>query len=306
MSLPRLDNPTHITDRLNELAAVVKTRSRASLTDANYILETIAKRLFNALFGWDLVNLNIEQANYPAADLGDRGRRIAVQVTNEDGSDKIAHTASKAIKHHLGKDFDRLIIFFLLSKKPRLPKGFVQPPEGPKVETWDIADLLSKMRDLSDLDALHRAAKVLDEEMGRIPAPDTGPTVTQSYVSLVIRDPHHRTCNGQFLASNKGSSICNIEDIRLFAEGITLPEYNLVAVGHQPGSGVNKPGTQKLPLSVLVSQPVWVYFRTVEIDEVYRGELPETVILKVFFDCVNEPVCKTLKRVPGNNQYREE
>jgi len=76
MSLPRLDHATHITDQLNLLAAMVKTRSRASLTDANRLLETIATRFFNALFGWDLVNLNTEQANYPAADLGDRGRRI--------------------------------------------------------------------------------------------------------------------------------------------------------------------------------------------------------------------------------------
>ena len=67
MSLPRLEHATHIADQLNELAAVVKTRSRASLTDASHILETIAERFFNALYGWELVNLNTGQANYPAA-----------------------------------------------------------------------------------------------------------------------------------------------------------------------------------------------------------------------------------------------
>ena len=75
MSLPRLDHATHIADQLNNLAAVVKTRSCASLTDANRILETISARFFNALFGWELVNLNTDKANYPAADLGDCGRR---------------------------------------------------------------------------------------------------------------------------------------------------------------------------------------------------------------------------------------
>jgi hypothetical protein len=108
MSLPRLDHATHISDQLNTLAGMVKSRSRASLTDANRILETIATRFFNALFGWELVNLNTERANYPAADLGDRQRRIAIQVTNEDGSDKITHTIAKAIGHQLDKDFDRL------------------------------------------------------------------------------------------------------------------------------------------------------------------------------------------------------
>jgi tetratricopeptide (TPR) repeat protein len=167
MSLPRLDHVTHIADQLNELAAMVKTRSRASLTDANRLLETIATRFFNALFGWDLVNLNTEQTNYPAADLGDHGRRIAIQITNEDGSDKIKHTATKATEHKLGTDFDRLIIFFLLARKPGLPKKFAQPSGGPIVETWDIADLLKQLQNLPDLDALARAAKVLDEEMGR-------------------------------------------------------------------------------------------------------------------------------------------
>jgi hypothetical protein len=174
------------------------------------------------------------------------------------------------------------------------------------METWDISGLLKQMQDLSDLNAIARAAKVLDEEMGRIPAPDSGPTVTQSSVSLMIYAPNDRTCNGKFLVSNKGSSICNIQNIALFTEGIALPEYNLVKVGGWPGRGVNEPGTHKLPLSVLVNQPVWVYFRTVEIGEVHRGELPEAVILKVFFDCVKEPVCMTLKRVRGDHQYHEE
>jgi hypothetical protein len=154
MSLPHLDHATHIADRLNELAAMVKTRSRANLTDANRLLETITTRFFNALFGWDLVNLNTRQANYPAADLGDLQRRIAVQVTNEDGSDKIKHTKTKALEHKLGKDFDRLIILFLLPRKPGLPKNFVQPPNGPKIETWDIADLLKQLQDITNLDAL--------------------------------------------------------------------------------------------------------------------------------------------------------
>ena len=171
MSLPRLNHATQIADQLNELAAKVKTRSRASLTDANHILETIATRFFNALFGWDLTNLNTERANYPAADLGDRGRRIAIQVTNEDGSDKIKRTTAKAITHGLGTDFDRLIVFFLLPKKPGIPKQFTQPPAGPTIETWDIPDLLKQMQDMTDLEALAQAATVLNEEMGRITAP---------------------------------------------------------------------------------------------------------------------------------------
>ena len=106
--------------------------------------------------------------NYPAADLGDRGRRVAVQVTNEQSSSKIRRTATRAEEHELGGEFDRLIILFFVPKKPGLPKTFVQPPSGPTIETWDLADLLEQMQEL-DLEALDRAGAVLDEEMGRVP-----------------------------------------------------------------------------------------------------------------------------------------
>jgi hypothetical protein len=168
MSLPRLNRPTQIADRLNELFAVVKTRSRASLTDASHILETVARRFFNALYGWELVNLNTEQANFPAADLGDRKRRIAIQITVQESPDKITHTAAKAKEHKLGEAFDRLIVFFLLPKKPNFPKRFTQLADGPKIETRDITELLEELKEMDDLITLKAAARVLDEELGKI------------------------------------------------------------------------------------------------------------------------------------------
>ncbi len=120
MLLPRHDYSVTLGDKLNLLASVIKTRSRAGLTDGNKVLEPIVRRTFNALFGWNLINLNTEQANFPVADLGDRSRRIAIQVTNEASSDKITRIAAKASEHHLEADFDKLIVFFLLSEKPGL------------------------------------------------------------------------------------------------------------------------------------------------------------------------------------------
>ena len=123
-------------------------------------------RFFNALMGWDLVNLNAEQANYPAADLGDKVLRTAIQITNQDDPGKITDTAEKAIKHELHKDFDRLIIFFLLPKKPSTPRRFVQPPNGPTIECWDLADLLKLMPDLPDQSRLLAALQALEKDLG--------------------------------------------------------------------------------------------------------------------------------------------
>ena len=105
-----------IADRLNLLADQLKTRTRASFTDANHSLEFVMARFFNALFGWRLVNLNTGATDFPAADLGDDALGIAIQITNHDKSGKIKDAREKAVAHRLGERFDRLIIFFLLRK----------------------------------------------------------------------------------------------------------------------------------------------------------------------------------------------
>lgn len=150
-------------------------RSRANLTDANNAIEPIVCRLFNELFGWELINLNTEKLNFPAADLADTKRRIAVQVTNEESSAKIASTLQKAQEHDLGVNFDRLIVFFLLQRKPGLPKNFVQPPEGPKIEVWDIASILSMALD-QDLERLQRGSALLDHELSLFNTYTNSPT----------------------------------------------------------------------------------------------------------------------------------
>lgn len=165
MTLPRDHYPKQIADRLHLLANMLKTRTRGRLTDANHSLETVMQGFFNALYGWNLVNLNAGQGDFPAADLGDRGRRVAMQITNEAAGSKIANTAATAHKHGLGAEFGRLIVFFLLEKKPGVPKDFVQPVGGPNLECLDITDLLKQMQQMEDLDALKRAASVLEAEM---------------------------------------------------------------------------------------------------------------------------------------------
>jgi hypothetical protein len=158
-------------------------------------------------------------------------------------------------------------------------------------------------------------ARVAKNELGTAPVlpletppsetPPVDLLITQSYASLLIYAPNHRNCTGHFLVSNRGRTICNITDIVLSSD-IPLPEFNLAAIGRQPGRSVNEIGTQKLPISVLVDKPIWVYFRTIEAAELHHGDLPETVILRVFFDCLKDPICKKLKKLPSNSQYHEE
>src|SRR5262249_20348720 len=112
---------------------MLNNRNRLNLTDANRTLESIMLRLFNTLFGWELVDLNLEKDNFPAADLGDRKERIAIQVTTDTRRTKVKSTRYRAIKHNLVRHYDRLIIFFLASKAPRPANGLVAD-EGPAIE----------------------------------------------------------------------------------------------------------------------------------------------------------------------------
>jgi len=88
-----------------------------------------------------------------------------MQITNEAAGSKITKTAATAVAHGLGADYGRLIIFFLLEKKPALPGRFAQPDGGPRIECRDITDLLKEMQQMEDIDPLKRAAAVLEEEM---------------------------------------------------------------------------------------------------------------------------------------------
>jgi hypothetical protein len=93
------------------------------------------QRFLNALLGWELTDLNQDRANYPAADLGDKSRRIAVQVTNREDAEKIKDTHAKALdpKHTLAREFDTLyVLFFIPTRKPSPPKNLLQPDDRPR------------------------------------------------------------------------------------------------------------------------------------------------------------------------------
>ncbi|MBL9143871.1 MAG: SMEK domain-containing protein [Verrucomicrobiaceae bacterium] len=164
-SLPREQLAKHLSDRLVVLEQKLKARTGASLNDGSHVIETVLGRFFNALFGWKLTNLNPSHPNAPGIDLLDEDRRLGIQVTNNSDGDKHTDTAQRAIDHHLNQRCDRIILFFLLSTVPTVPKKFQQPPQGPMIEPWCIRDLLKQMVGTEVSVAQLLAAKaVLDEE----------------------------------------------------------------------------------------------------------------------------------------------
>jgi len=55
--------------------------------------------------------MNIVEGNFPAIDLGDLNRKLAIQVTSTASLGKIEYTVKKFVEKELHEKFDRLVIF---------------------------------------------------------------------------------------------------------------------------------------------------------------------------------------------------
>jgi hypothetical protein len=87
----------------------VITAGHLNLTDTHIYAENFYRDFLHLVYGWNLENLNEEQANIAAIDLGDREQRKAIQVTSDNSLDKIRNTLEKFVKNEWHKEFDELI-----------------------------------------------------------------------------------------------------------------------------------------------------------------------------------------------------
>ena len=143
--------------------------NQAGLTDINSEAEDFCCGLLNEMLDGQFHNLNLERMNFPAVDLGDRERRICVQVTSTAGSEKIDHTLERFFFHGLHRDYDRLIVLVLGKKQNhrktfRVEDGFSFEPGR---DIWDIARLLTQMAGL-DMPRLNRVDCYLREQLGEV------------------------------------------------------------------------------------------------------------------------------------------
>lgn len=114
--------------------------------------ESLMEGLLNIILDSDLKNMNLERENFPAIDLGDRGRKLAVQVTSTGTRDKVRHTLKEFFDNGLNGQFSRLIIVVVgraerFSTAPQVPDGF---DFVPKRDIWDLSGLLREIRGLPE------------------------------------------------------------------------------------------------------------------------------------------------------------
>ena len=176
-----------IVDELSSVANQITTRSKLGLFDLNVFLENFFKDVFNALYGWNLENLNQSRSNEPGLDLGDKSCRVAIQVTSRSDTAKVNGTLKKITNTQI-EDYDKIFVFVAGQKQgsytlnPELCDQYHFTEEN----ILDVNDLCRKAMDLpiDKLQTLHwlirkNVVKVLIEL--EVPDPETGKFPTSGF-----------------------------------------------------------------------------------------------------------------------------
>src|ERR1044072_8000285 len=115
-------NLNEIQGKINKLLSFfvteVKGATAMGRVDINHVSEVVLVPLLSKVFDYpNLTNLNTEQTNHPAVDLGDAVARGAFQVTSTSNSKKSKESVATFVSHKLYEKYDRLIIYNLAEKQ---------------------------------------------------------------------------------------------------------------------------------------------------------------------------------------------
>lgn len=111
------ENFESIIENLSVLRYIIQYNSKRGHTDINNYAENFYMEILNKVYDWELKNLNSTKFNHPGIDLGDKKKKIAVQITSTSSKAKIDHTLSKIKEHKLENHYDTLYILIITEKK---------------------------------------------------------------------------------------------------------------------------------------------------------------------------------------------
>ena len=181
-----------ITQRLTLLELLISNYGMQSMFDINRTMETVLVPLLNDLYDLSLKNLNEEQPNHPAIDLGDIAKGVAYQVTSDGSRNKKIKTLEKFEKFKLGETYSE-IVFLVISKHQNVKltaKGAL-PYSNYNIKYLKIGDIIKSICEITDLDKFSKIYKYCMEQIEFYPQDDEqriylsqDPVPTESAISL--------------------------------------------------------------------------------------------------------------------------
>lgn len=141
----------YIEERLNFLGFRIETRGKLNLLDLRVHMETFYLHFCNELFGWQLINLNINNQNAEAVDLVDHSSKIVIQVSAAANKQKVDSALTSVPKDFSGYSFK----FISIAKDASsLRKKQFENPNGLQFDPLtDILDIPSLLRYVGSLRA---------------------------------------------------------------------------------------------------------------------------------------------------------
>ena len=155
-------NFTIITEALSHIANKVNLHNHLNLQDINILLENFFRDILNIIYrDRDFKNLNTEESNFTAIDLGDDKKELAIQITSTTAIKKVRNTVEK-YKEEYG--YKKLIMLYVKMDKPsRTIDINIEAHDKIEIEEWSIKDLCAKISDLEDVDILEIQKIVINQ-----------------------------------------------------------------------------------------------------------------------------------------------
>ncbi len=152
---------------MNTLATRINIKGKLNILNLHNHSEDFYLHLFNAIFDYNLVNLNANLQNVEAIDLIDQKNKIFIQVSATATKDKIEDSLKKdSLKKYSGYNFH----FISISKEASdlRTKKYLNPHSisfNPQVDIHDTVSILNKIKSM-EIDGMEIVYKLIRKELG--------------------------------------------------------------------------------------------------------------------------------------------
>lgn len=136
-----------ITEALSHIATKVAIHNHLNLQDINIYLENFFRDILNIIYSdRAFENLNNQEVNFTAIDLGDDKKDLAIQVTSTTTLKKVKKTITK---YQTEYGYNKIIMLYAKVDKPTRSVD-LNSENSIEVEEWSIKDLCKKIENLGD------------------------------------------------------------------------------------------------------------------------------------------------------------
>jgi hypothetical protein len=157
-----------IVDHLSDFSQQVRLRNQLGLADMSKYAEDYFRDFLNALFDYRLLSLNKPEPNVPALDLGDKGKRIGIQVTARSDVAKIRKTLENLTAEQKAV-YDKFYVLVLGKKQGSytLTDQIFTHYSFTESNVWDMSTLAREVVDL-EIGPLQKLFELVRQESARV------------------------------------------------------------------------------------------------------------------------------------------